>query len=168
MARDIILQHQEDRRADQRAPEAAHAAEHRHDDEIARLIPAYRARIDEIAQQRVETPGDADKKAGNHPRHPDMLVDRNAEEAGATLVLAYRQQRAAERRAQQERHEGDRGGKYRQHEVVERLFAVEDIEGGKAEMDRLALPGAQAVVTAGDRAPLERDVIEHPTEGGRA
>src|SRR5579862_3682355 len=101
LARDVILQHDEDRGANQRSPERAHPAEHSHDDEIARLVPAQRARIDEIGEERVERAGDADEEARDHPRHPDVIVDRNAEEARAPLVLADREQGAAERRAQQ-------------------------------------------------------------------
>src|SRR5579871_5034076 len=94
LARDVILQHDEDRGADERSPERAHAAQHRHDDEIARLVPAQRARIDEVAQKRVERAGEADEEARDHPRHPDVPVDRNAEEARAALILADREQGA--------------------------------------------------------------------------
>ena len=134
VAGDVIRQHDEYRGADQRAPERAHAAEHRHDDEIAGLVPAQRARIDEIVEQSVKRAGEADEAAGNHPGQPDMPVHRNAEEAGAALVLADRKKRAAERRAQEERHDPDRGGEERQRHVVERLVVVEDVERGKAEM----------------------------------
>ena len=37
----------------------------------------------------------------------------------------------------------------------------------RAEIQRLALEAAQAVVAAGHRAPLERDVIKHLAEGDR-
>ena len=47
-ARNVILQHDEHDGAEQRAPERAHAAHHRHDDEIARLAVVQPARIGEI------------------------------------------------------------------------------------------------------------------------
>ncbi len=92
VARYVIPQHEEDRRADQRSPEAAHAAEHRHDDEIAGLIPAQRARVDEVVEQRIERAGKADEAAGNNPGHPDMPIDRDAEKARPALVFPDRQQ----------------------------------------------------------------------------
>ena len=97
-----------------------------------------------------------------------MTIDRNAEEARAPLVLADRQQRAAERRAQQERHDANCNGEDREGEVIERLVVVENIERGKAEMQRLTVPGRQAIVTAGEIAPLEGDEIEHLAEGDGA
>src|ERR1700722_3668558 len=168
LARNVVLQHQKDRRADQRPPEAAHAAQHRHDDEIAGLVPAQRAGIDEVVHQREQRAGDADEETGDDPRHPDVLVDRNAEKARTALVLADRQQRAAERRAQQERHGGCRNREGRQHEIIERLVAVEDIESGKAEIKRLAMPGADAVVAAGEREPLKGDEKKHLPESNGA
>ena len=62
------------------------------------------------------------------------------EQDGATLVFADRQQRAPERRAQNERHDADPGGEKRQRHIVERFVVVEDVERGKAEMQRFAMP----------------------------
>ena len=52
-------------------------------------------------------------------------------------------------------------------EVVESAVVVQDVDVERAEIQRLALEAAQAVVAAGHRAPLERDVIKHLAEGDR-
>ena len=99
-AGDVVLQRDENRRADQRPPERAHAAQHRHDDEIAGEVESQRARIGEIVEQRIERAGDADEEARDHEREPDVQLDRDAEEARAPLVLADGDQRAPERRSE--------------------------------------------------------------------
>src|SRR6185437_2137379 len=96
-----------------------------------------------------------------------MPLDRNAEKARATLVLADRDHGAAEGRAQDEAHRADRERKAEQHEVVEGEVVVEDVELEEAEIERLAMEAAQAVVAAGQRAPLEGDVVEHLAECDR-
>ena len=76
--------------------------------------------------------------------------------------------RAAERRAQQKRHILPRSGEHGHHEVIERLWIVEDVDFGEAEIERHAGPGAHPVIAPGRRAPLEGDVIEHLAEGDAA
>ena len=96
-----------------------------------------------------------------------MPVDRNAEKARAALVLADRQQGAAERRAQQRRHDPDRDGEKHQHEIIEGAVVAENVDFGEAEIDRHALPAGQPVIAAGDRVPAIGDEIEHLAEGDR-
>ena len=65
------------------------------------------------------------------------------------------------------RHRADRKREAEQHEIVEGVRAGQDVELEEAEVDRLAREAAQAVVAAGERAPLEGDVVEHLAEGDR-
>ena len=57
-----------------------------------------------------------------------MALDRNAQKACATLILADRQESPSERRAQQKAHQSDRDGKDRQQEIIERGAALANIE----------------------------------------
>src|SRR6266403_263885 len=91
----------------------------------------------------------------------------NAEKARASLVLADRDHGAAERRAQDESHGADHEGKAEQHEEIEVVGVGENVELEEAEIERLARKAAQAVVAAGYRTPLERDVIKHLAERDR-
>ena len=45
------------------------------------------------------------------------------------------------------------------------MLALQDVELQQAEIDGLAREAAQAVVAAGERVPLEGDVVEHLAEG---
>src|SRR6185437_6185500 len=103
LARYVILQRDKYRRADERSPERAHAPEHGHDHEVAGLGPIQRTRVDEVVHVRIKRAGEAREGAGDRPRDPDVLIDGDAEKAGAALVLTDRQQSAAERRAQRRR-----------------------------------------------------------------
>src|SRR5581483_7775987 len=121
--------------------------------------------IGEVVDQRIERAGERHEEAGQRERDPDVALDWDAEEAGAALVLADGDQRMAEGRAQDEAHDGDDDGEADQHEIIERPVVVQDVEAQEAELDRLARKAAQAVVAAGERRPLEGDVIEHLAEG---
>ena len=167
LARDIVLQHDKDRRTDQRPPEGAHAAQNRHDHEIPRLVPAQIVRIGEIVEQCVERAGQADKQAGDDPGQPDVPVDRNAEKPRASLVFADRQQGATKGRAQQRRHDGDRYGERDQDQIIEGLVVAEDVDGGKSQIDRHAVPAGEPVIAAGDRVPAIGDEVKDLTEGDR-
>ncbi len=52
-----------------------------------------------------------------------------------------------------------------QHEKVEGIGVRQDVDGEQAEIEGLARKAAQAVIAAGQRAPLEGDVVEHLAEG---
>src|SRR5207248_4537795 len=116
---------------------------------------------------RIKRARKAHEEAGQRECNPDMALHGNAEEAGAALVLADRDHGAAERRAQDETHDADGQRKAKQHEIVEAVGAGENVELEGAEIDRLAREAAQAIVAAGQRTPLERDVIEHLPERDR-
>src|SRR5216683_8360883 len=96
-----------------------------------------------------------------------MALHRDAEEAGAAFVLADRQHGTAKGRAQHERHGTGDERKAEQDEVVEGLSVGDDIDREKAEVERLARKAAQAIVAAGQRTPLERDIIEYLPERDR-
>ena len=68
------------------------------------------------------------KKQDSVERDPDVTVDRNAEEAGAALVLADRDHGAPERRAQNETHDADRDGEAEQDEVIEGVGVRQDVD----------------------------------------
>src|SRR5262249_6025978 len=133
--------------------------------EIAGLTIVQPARISEIIGERVKRAGDSDEEAGQREGDPDVSFHRDAEKASAALVLANGQHRAAERRAQYQRHRSCNQRQEEQDEVVERIGVGKDIDGEESEMEGLARKSAQAVVAARERAPLERDVIKHLPEG---
>src|SRR6516164_6142327 len=166
-ARQVVLQNDEHRRAQERAPERPHSSHHRHHDEIAGLAVMQAARIGEIIDQRVERAGKADEEAGQRECDPDVALDRDAEKARTPLILADCDHGAPERRAQNESHGADREREAEQHEVIEGIAVRQDVDREQAEVERLAREAAQTVVAAGDRAPLERDVVEHLPERDR-
>src|SRR5487761_1973222 len=96
-----------------------------------------------------------------------MPFDGNAEESGAALVLADRDHGAAERRSQNEGHGAGHQRKAEQYEVIEIVGVGQNVELEQAEIDRLTRETAQAVVAAGQRAPLKSDVIKHLPERDR-
>src|SRR6185312_5387992 len=166
-ARDIVLQHDEDRGAEQRTPEAAHATHDRHDDEVAGLAVMQLAWIGEIVEQGIEAAGQRDEEAGDDESQPDMQLDRDAKEARPSLVLADGEEGAAEGRAQQEGHGGGGDGEAQQDEIVEGDAVAQDIDGSETQMQRLTREAAQPVIAAGQRAPLEGDVVENLAESDR-
>src|SRR5581483_9643587 len=97
-----------------------------------------------------------------------MFFDRNAEKASAAFVLADGEQGAAERRAQQETHQGDGDGEHRERKIVKCRFALGDIERQRAEADRFAMEIAQSVEAAGETVPAIGDVVPNLAEGDRA
>ncbi len=80
--------------------------------------------VGEVTEERVERPRERSEEAGDDEREPDVLLDRDAKEARASLVLADCDQGAAERRAQEQRHGGDRDGEEGEDEVVEHLVVA--------------------------------------------
>src|SRR5258708_39806941 len=103
-------------------------------------------RIGKIVDQRIERAGKSHEEAGQGEGDPDVSFHRNAEEAGAALVLADRDHGAAERGAQNKSHGANHQGKTEQHEEVEVVGAGENIELEQAKVDRLAREAAQAIV----------------------
>src|ERR1700723_2283406 len=96
-----------------------------------------------------------------------MLVHGDAEELGAALVLPDGDQGAAERRAQQERHQCNANGEHEQHEVVEQRAVALDVDGPWADRKRLARKPAQPVIAAGEIVPAIGDIIKDLTERNR-
>ena len=86
------------------------------------------SRIGEIVDERVERSGKAHEKARQRECDPDVTLDRNAEKAGAALVLADRDHGAAERRAQNESHRADSEREAEQHEIIEIVGVRQDID----------------------------------------
>ncbi len=125
------------------------------------------ARIGEIVDQGIERASETHEQARQGEREPDLALHRDAEKARAALILTDRNHRAAERRAQDEAHDADGEGEADQHEIVERVGVGENVDLEGAEIQRLAREAAQPVVAAGDRAPLEGDVVEDLPEGDR-
>ena len=63
--RQRFLQHQQRDRADQRAEGRAHAAEHHHDDQVARARPVHHRRADELGVVGEQHAGQAAHRAGD-------------------------------------------------------------------------------------------------------
>src|SRR6185437_1938577 len=52
-----------------------------------------------------------------------------------------------------------------QHEIVERLLVMQDVELEEAEIDRLPAPARKPVIAACDIVPAVGDEVEHLAEG---
>jgi len=105
--------------------------------------------IGEIVQQCVEGAGQADEEARDDPGQPDVPIDGNTEKARPPLVLADREQCAAKGRSQQRRHDCDRHRERGQNQIIEGLVIAEDVDGGKTQIDRHAVPAGEPVIAAG-------------------
>src|SRR3954454_19609235 len=93
-----------------------------------------------------------------------MPFHRNAEKPGTALVLADRDHGAAERRAQDKSHGGHGQGEAEQYKEIEIVGIGENVELEQAKVDRLTREAAQAVIAAGQRTPLKRDIVKHLAE----
>src|SRR5262249_14875912 len=83
---------------------------------------------------------------------------------GATFVLADRDHGTAEWRSQNESHRANSDRKTKQNEVIEVVGVRQDVDLEEPKMERLAGESTQAVIAAGERAPLQRNIIKHLTE----
>src|SRR6516164_1681283 len=123
------------------------------------------SRIGEVVDQRVERPSIGHKEAAERECDPDVQFNWYAQEARAALILANGQHSTAEGGAQDKRHRRHGECEAEQDEIVERSRVVEDIQGGDAQMQWLAVEWTQAIIASGDRRPLEGDVIKYLAEG---
>ena len=97
----------------------AHAAEHDHDDEIARARPVHRCRTDEsgvIGEQRAGEPAD---RAGDDERGETIAKGRKADRPHAAVVRAGALDHHAEPRIHQPGDEIDGDDQQRQAQIVE-------------------------------------------------
>src|SRR5215813_1907847 len=104
-----LLQHQERDCADHRPRDRAHAAKHRHDDEVARARPMHDGGADEmgvVGEQHAGKPAD---DAGDDEADELVAQDREADRAHAPLVRAHALDHQAEARIDQPPDQVDRG-----------------------------------------------------------
>ena len=99
--RQRLLQHQQRDRADHRAEHRAHAAQHRHDDEIAGARPEHDRRVDEIGVVGEQRAGEAAHHAGDDEAGELVAEGRKADGAHAPLVGARALDHHAEARMHQ-------------------------------------------------------------------
>src|SRR5262249_8459676 len=160
----IILQDNEHGGTQQRAPEGAHATHHRHHDEITGLAVVQTSGISKIVDEGVERASKSHEKTRQSKCNPDVTLDRNTQETGATFVLADRDHGTAEWRSQNESHRANSDRKTKQNEVIEVVGVRQDVDLEEPKMERLARESTQAVIAAGERAPLKCNIIKHLTE----
>src|SRR5437868_2387533 len=127
-----------------------------------------RQRIGEVVKQRIERTGKRGEETGDRERQPDMVLDRDAQKARATFILADRQEGPSERRAQQKAHQPDRDGKDRQQEIIERAATLANIERERAKSDRFAMKIAQTVETTGHAIPAIGEIVPKLPKSDRA
>src|ERR1700722_10261256 len=155
-AREPLFEQQQRHGADHRAHDGAHAAQHCHDDEVARARPVYDGGADEVGVVRQQHAGEPAQHAGDDEAGELVAKRRKAERAHAPLVRARTLDHQAEAGIDEARHEIDGGDQQREAEVVElRLVGKIDHAGeGAAMIDREPVVAAVAVEAA-------RDVIGH-------
>src|SRR5882672_212116 len=85
-------------RAHDRSGEGAEAAEHRHEDHLARESPVHDVGRRQSVERHPERAGDPGEDPGDEERHPAVTPDPDADELGAGFVVANRLKRHAEGR----------------------------------------------------------------------
>src|SRR5580704_8946454 len=161
-AREALFEQQQRHGADRRAHHGAHAAQHRHDDEVARARPVHDRGADEVGVVRQQHAGETAQHAGDDEAGELVAKCRKADRAHAPLVRARALDHEAEARIDQARHEIDGGDQQREAEVVElRLVGrIDHAAEGAAMIDREPVVAAVAIEPA-------RDVVGHLRKGER-
>jgi hypothetical protein len=96
--RQVVLHGDDDRGADHRAEDRAHAAEQRHQHHLARHRPVHVGQRGELEDERLGGAGQAGQRGRQHEGQQLVAVGVVAERDGARLVLADRLQHLAEGR----------------------------------------------------------------------
>src|SRR5712692_5184547 len=97
--RDLLVQHEQDQRADGRAVEIPHAAEDRHDEHLGRFRPVGEVGKDAAVEDAEEATGDSRKQAGNDERDQLVASHVDTDEPGALGILSDRGEEPPERRS---------------------------------------------------------------------
>ena len=146
----------EEQRAQRRPQETAHSADHDHRQEIAGERDRDRIGRGHAVLEQQEDAGEAGNPCGQYERGQLVAVGRIAEETRALLVLADRDQHAADGRIMETpEQDQDQEGDCRDEPVI--------IGGGfqvEAEQRR-PRDAAEAVLAAGHVGPSERHGVQH-------
>ena len=127
-----------------------------------------RAGSAKLLTQRIERAGEAMKKQESVKAiqiwRSTGMPRKRARRSFSRIAIMVRPK--GERRTK--RHHARREREAEQHEIIEGVGVVDRMSiGEEAEIERLAREAAQPVIAAGERAPLEGDVVEHLAEGDR-
>src|SRR5262245_26119487 len=95
---DLLVEPDEDQRAERRAIERAHAAEQRHDQDLGGLGPVGEVREDAAVEDAEQAARDAGEGAGEDEGGQLVAAHVDADELGALGILADRREEAPERR----------------------------------------------------------------------
>src|SRR5712671_3226757 len=161
-ARQPLLEHQKRDRADHRADHRAHAAQHRHHDEIARARPMHDGGTDEggvVGEQHAGQPADG---AGEEEADEPVAEGRKADRAHAPVVRARALDHHAEARIDDAPDQIEDGQQQSETQIIE-LHTV-------GEVDRVAEAAATVdseTVVAAIAVEADRDVIDHLRKGER-
>src|SRR5690349_165805 len=114
-----LFQHQERHRADERPEHRPHAAEHHHDDEVARAGPVHHGRADEIRVVGKQRAGQSAHRPGNDEAREAITVSGKADRSHAPFVGTAPLDHHAEARIGEPRDRVDRDEKQDQAQIVE-------------------------------------------------
>src|SRR5579883_140289 len=161
-ARKALLEQQQRQGAEHRADHRAHAAEHGHDDEIARARPVHDGGADEIGMIGEQHAGEAAQHTGDDEAGELVAKSGEADRAHAPFVRAGALDHQAEARVDQARDQKDRREQEGEAEIVECGLVVEVDHAAEAA----AMVDGEAVVAA-VAIEAARDVVGHLREGER-
>src|SRR5881409_3289815 len=156
-------------RADDGTRERPEAAEHGHEDHLAREAPVDDVGRREAVQRHPERPREPGEHTRDQEGHEAVAPDLDADELRARLVVADRLERLAEGRVHDHPHEDDAGEEDDEHVVVVRVRhevgLVPRARGEPRQERRRRHP--EAVGAAGHPEELERERPEHLRERER-
>src|SRR5262245_32095612 len=161
-ARERFFQHQQRQRADHRPEHRAHAAEHRHDDEVARAGPVHERRADEVGMVGEQRSGKPAQHAREDETEQLVAVGGKPDRPHAPLVGSRALNHHAEAGMHEPPDQVDRRQQQRETKIVEGGL-VGEIDD-RAEL--AAFVDGHAVVAA-ISVESDRDVIDHLREGQR-
>src|SRR5215475_2138128 len=153
-ARERFFQHQQRQRADHRPKNRAHAAEHRHDDEVARAGPVHERRADEVGMVGEQRSGKPAQHAGEDETEQLVAVGGEPDRLHAPLVRARALNHHAEAGMHEPPDQIDRREQQRETEIIEGGLVGEVDE----RTELAAFVNGHAVVAAIPVEP-DRDVI---------
>src|SRR5947199_2782086 len=161
-ARECFFQHQQRQRADHRPEYRAHAAEHRHHDEVARASPVHERRADEVGMVGEQRAGEPAQHAREYETEQLVAIGGKADRPHASFVRARPLNHRAEAGMYKPPYQIDRRQQQRETEIVEdRLVReIDDSAELAAFVDGHAVVAAVAVEPDGD-------VVDHLRERQR-
>src|SRR5215471_11666437 len=170
---DLLVEPDQDERADRGAGERAHAAEQRHDQHLGRLGPVREVREHAAVEDAEERPGDPGEGARDDERRQLVAPHVHADELRTLRVLADRGEHAPERRAHDAPEEPEADGDHEHREEVEvvgRAVAADQRQRPDPAVDRAEIGVGDlrhALLAARHLVPLEADGPDDLREGER-